>query len=80
MTRTTEAWPSQAATLNHPAGHAPAPTQGGDDTPDEAGAEVAADAALAEGPLPTRPVPEQLVNLIPNDHRYPVNDPCTYLG
>lgn len=38
------------------------------------------DATLAEGPLPTRPVPEKLVNLILNDHRYPANDPCTYLG
>lgn len=78
MSRTTKAWPSRAGTLNHPAEHAPAPTRGVDDTPNEA--EVAADAALAEGPLPTRPVPAQLVNPIPNDHRYPANDPCTYLG
>jgi len=80
MSLTTAARPSQAATLNHPAEHAPAPTRDVDDTPDEAGAEVAADAALAERPLPSRPVPEQMVNLIPNDHRYPVNDPCIYLG
>jgi hypothetical protein len=80
MSLTTAARPNKAATLNHPAEHAPAPTRGVSDTPDEAGADVAADAALAEGPLPSQPVPEQLVNLIPNDHRYPATDPCTYLG
>lgn len=63
--------------LTHPAEHAPAPTQAIDDTPDQA--DGAADAALADDPLPS-PVPAPSVDPIRSDHGYPVNDPCIYLG
>lgn len=57
---------------------APTPSQGADDTPNQG--EVSTDAALAQDPLSSRPVPAPRVNPIRNDSPYPANDPCTYLG